>query len=196
MYKLCKTEQSATRQRAIENCLFDLLKQKSYDSITVTELCLEMNMPRKAFYRYFDSKEDALCGLIDHMMSDYTGFSADRSGETERSLSRELEEYFKFWYEKRAFLDAIDRSGLIGVLIDRTINYPVEDRVFMSKFLPNEDDIARDKVFKFAFSGLVYTMITWYRDGFAESTRDMAKLACRMLCEPLFPNLYDLGIGK
>lgn len=196
MYKLCKTEQSANRQRAIENCLFDLLKQKSYDSITVTELCLEMNMPRKAFYRYFDSKEDALYGLIDHTMSDYNGFSVDRSGETDRSLSRELEEYFKFWYEKRDFLDAIDRSGLIGVLIDRTINFPVEDRVFMSKFLPNEDDIARDKVFKFAFSGLVYTMITWYRDGFAESTRDMAKLACRMLCEPLFPNLYDLGIGK
>ena len=196
MYKLCKTEQSATRQRAIENRLFDLLKQKSYDSITVTELCLEMNMPRKAFYRYFDSKEDALYGLIDHTMSDYNGFSVDRSGETDRSLSRELEEYFKFWYEKRDFLDAIDRSGLIGVLIDRTINFPVEDRVFMSKFLPNEDDIARDKVFKFAFSGLVYTMITWYRDGFAESTRDMAKLACRMLCEPLFPNLYDLGIGK
>lgn len=196
MYKLCKTEQSANRQRAIENRLFDLLKQKSYDSITVTELCLEMNMPRKAFYRYFDSKEDALYGLIDHTMSDYNGFSVDRSGETDRSLSRELEEYFKFWYEKRDFLDAIDRSGLIGVLIDRTINFPVEDRVFMSKFLPNEDDIARDKVFKFAFSGLVYTMITWYRDGFADSTRDMAKLACRMLCEPLFPNLYDLGIGK
>ena len=74
MYKLCKTEQSATRQRAIENRLFDLLKQKSYEDITVTELCLEMSMPRKAFYRYFDSKEDTLCGLIDHTMSDYTGF--------------------------------------------------------------------------------------------------------------------------
>ena len=195
MYKLCKIEQSANRQRAIENRLFDLLKQKSYEDITVTELCSEMNMPRKAFYRYFDSKEDALYGLIDHTMSDYNGFSVDRSGETDRSLSRELEEYFKFWYEKRDFLDAIDRSGLIGVLIERTINYPVEDRVSMSKFLPDEDYISRDKVFKFAFSGLVYTMISWYRDGFAESTRDMAKIACRMLREPLFPTLDKLGIN-
>ena len=196
MYKLCKTEQSANRQRAIEDCLFDLLKQKSYEDITVTELCSEMNMPRKAFYRYFDSKEDALYGLIDHTMSDYNGFSVDRSSETDRSLSRELEEYFKFWYEKRDFLDAIDRSGLIGVLIERTINYPVEDRVSMSKFLPDEDDISRDKVFKFAFSGLVYTMISWYRDGFAESTRDMAKIAGRMLRYPLFPSLDKLGISE
>ena len=196
MYKLCKTEQSANRQRAIENCLFDMLEGKSYEDITITELCERMDMPRKSFYRYFDSKEDALHALIDHSMSDYSGFSVDRSGETARSLTRELEEYFKFWYKKRDFLDAIDRSGLMGTLIERTINYPVGDRVHMAKFLPNEDELSRDKVFKFAFSGLVYTMIAWYRDGFAESTHDMAKISCRMLREPLFPGIFAAGIGE
>ena len=39
-------------------------------------------------------------------------------------------------------------------------------------------------------------MINWYRDGFATSTADMAKVACRMLREPLFPNLSKLGIGE
>lgn len=196
MYKLCKTEHSAKRQRAIEDALFEIMRQKPYEEITITELCERMNMPRKAFYRYFDSKDDALYALIDHFMSDYSGFSVDRSGETERSLTREIEEYFKFWYEKRDFLDAIDRSGLMGALIERTINYPINDRVSMSKFLPNDDEVIREKVFKFAFSGLVYTMILWYREGFKVSTREMAKTACRMLREPLFPSLDEIGIGK
>ena len=189
MYKLCKTEQSVKRQRAIEKCLFDLIKQKRYEDVTVTELCEHMDMPRKAFYRYFDSKEDTLYALIDHSMSDYDGFAVDRSGETARSLTREIEEYFKFWYEKRDFLDAIDRSGLMGALIERTINFPINDRVSIAKFLPNEDEATREKVLKFAFSGLVYTMIGWYREGFKSSTREMAKIACRMLREPLFPHL-------
>lgn len=196
MYKLCKTEETAKRQRAIELELLELLKQKRFEDVTITELSDRMNMPRKAFYRYFDSKEDALYALIDHTMSDYSGFTVDRSGETARSLTSELEEYFKFWYEKRDFLAALDRSGLIGALIERTINYPVNDRISMSKFLPGEEELSRDKVFKFAFSGLVYTMIYWYRDGFKSSTRDMAKIASRMLREPLFPSLGDVGIGE
>ena len=194
MYKLCKTEQSVRRQREIENCLFDILKEKKYDEITITELCERMNMPRKAFYRYFDGKDDALSALIDHSMSEYSGFSVDRSGETKRSLTSELEEYFKFWYEKRELLAVLDFSGLIGNLIERTVNYPINDRIITAKFLPNDDDGTRDMIFKFAFSGLVFTMINWYRNGFNVSTRDMAKSACRMLREPLFPTLSDSEI--
>lgn len=194
MYKLCKTDQSTKRQREIENCLFEIMKTQKFEDITVTQLCEKMNMPRKAFYRYFDGKDDALSALIDHSMSEYNGFSVDRSGETKRSLVSELEDYFRFWYEKRELLTALDRSGLMGNLIDRTVNYPIKDRILTSKFLPNDDDVSRSRVFKFAFSGLVYTMISWYRSGFDASTREMAKSACRMLREPLFPTLADAEI--
>jgi AcrR family transcriptional regulator len=196
MYKLCKTEQSANRQREIENCLFDLLRTKSFDDISITEICEKMLMPRKAFYRYFDNKEDALVALIDHSMSEYNGFSVDRSGEIRRSLVGELEEYFLFWYEKRELLSVLDRSGLMGFLVERTINYPIGDRILVAKFLPRDDEKTRERVFKFAFCGLVYTMIGWYREGFVVSTREMAISACRMLCEPLFPDLKELGIEK
>ena len=191
MYKLCKTEQSTKRQREIENCLFEIMKEKRYEEITITELCEKMDMPRKAFYRYFDGKDDTLATLIDHSMSEYAGFTVDRSCETRRSLTSELEEYFRFWYQKRDLLSVLDASGLMGILIDRTINYPVGDRILIAKFLPNDDEVTRDRVFKFAFSGLIYTMINWYRSGFAVSTREMAISACRMLREPLFPTLSN-----
>ncbi|MBQ8303280.1 MAG: TetR/AcrR family transcriptional regulator [Clostridia bacterium] len=196
MYKLCKTEQSVKRQREIENCLLGVMRTKSFEDITITELCEKMKMPRKAFYRYFESKDDALAALIDHSMSEYSGFTVDRSGESNRSLTSELEEYFIFWYHKRDLLDVLDKSGLIGILIERTVNYPVGDRILIERFLPDDDVNVRERVFKFAFSGLVYTMICWYRDGFKVSTRDMAVTACRMLKEPLFPELEKLGINS
>jgi hypothetical protein len=66
----------------------------------------------------------------------------------------------------------------------------------VNKFLPNDDPMMRGQILKFAFSGLVYTMITWYRDGFRISTRDMARVASRLLCEPLFPSLQKLSFGE
>lgn len=196
MYKICKTESSARRQKEIENCLLELMSIKRYEDITITELSEKMNMPRKAFYRYFDSKDDALYALIDHTMAEYSGFTVDKSRDSNRSLRRELEEYFKFWISKQYLLNALDRSGLVGTLIERNISYPVKDVIMLEKFLPDEDRDISESIFKFAFSGLVYTMINWYRDGFATSTADMAKVACRMLREPLFPNLSKLGIGE
>lgn len=196
LYKICKTEVSARRQREIEGCLLELMSAKRYEDITITELSDRMNMPRKAFYRYFDSKEDALCALIDHTMSEYSGFTVDRSGDPHRSLRRELEEYFKFWISKKHLLTALDRSGLVGTLIERNISYPVSDVIMLEKFLPKEDREMSEYIFKFAFSGLVYTMINWYREGFKTSTSDMARIACRMLREPLFPNLLQFGIGE
>ena len=194
MYKLCKTEQSAKRQREIENCLFDIMCVKDYDDITITEICDKMSMPRKAFYRYFDSKEDALMAMLDHSLSEYDGFSVDRSNETNRMLVSELEEYFIFWKQRRELLSALDRSSLLGVLTQRIINYPLKDRIVTAKFLPNDNDKAREMIFKFALSGLMNTMICWYQNCFKESTREMAETSCRMLREPLFPSLAELGI--
>lgn len=39
---------------------------------TIMELCSWLDIPRKAFYRYFSSKEGALYALIDHTLMDFS----------------------------------------------------------------------------------------------------------------------------
>ena len=51
MYKLCKTEQSARRQRELEQGLLAAMSTHQYEEITVSDLCDQMNIPRKSFYR-------------------------------------------------------------------------------------------------------------------------------------------------
>ena len=71
MYKLCKTEQSARRQQEIEEGLLAMMLQQPYEEISVSDLCKKMDLPRKSFYRYFGSKEDALYGLLDRRLMGY-----------------------------------------------------------------------------------------------------------------------------
>ena len=55
MYKLCKTEESCKRQALIEEVTLDLMHKKPFDEIKVSEICQYADIPRKAFYRYFDT---------------------------------------------------------------------------------------------------------------------------------------------
>ena len=193
MYKLCKTEQSAKRQKEIEKALLEAMEKKSYGDITITELCDNLEMPRKAFYRYFESKEDALYGLIEHTMSEYQSFSAV-GGERVKKLRKEIEQYYLFWFQNKRLLDVLDKNNMLGKLIEVSVNFPVNDMVSMKKFLPDDSDLIREKIFKFAVCGLVFQMIDWYRDGFKMNVADVAMISCRILSKPLFPNLDKLGI--
>ena len=194
MYKLCKTEQSTKRQRAIENALLDLMSKKQFQEISITELCEKLSMPRKTFYRYFDSKEDTLYALIEHTMSEYQSFPASPNHEGLRTLTGEIENYYKFWICHKPLLDALHRNNMLEKILEVSVSFPVKDMVSLKKFLPDDSEWAREKIFKFAVCGLCFQMIDWYKSGFKTSISDMARISCRTLSKPLFPNLDKLGI--
>ena len=194
MYKLCKTEQSTKRQRAIENALLDLMSKKQFQEISITELCEKLSMPRKTFYRYFDSKEDTLYALIEHTMSEYQSFPASPNQEGLRTLTGEIENYYKFWICHKPLLDALHRNNMLEKILEVSVSFPVKDMVSLKKFLPDDSEWAREKIFKFAVCGLCFQMIDWYKSGFKTSISDMARISCRTLSKPLFPNLDKLGI--
>jgi len=193
MYKLCKTEQSARRQKEIEQALYRALEKKNYADITITELCLTLKMPRKTFYRYFDSKDDALYALIEHTMLEYQNLDP-KSNAGQRTLHNEIRMFFEFWYQKREFLDTLTKNSMLDKVIEVSVNLPIKDLVSLSKFLPDDTEWARGRIFKFAVCGLITSMIDWYRDGFRTGISDMVDISCRVLSQPLFPNLEKLGI--
>jgi AcrR family transcriptional regulator len=139
MYKLCKTEQSAKRQREIESALLEIMSKKSYNEITITELCERLDMPRKTFYRYFESKDDALYALIEHTMTEYSGFTIS-SGEGVRTLKKEIEKYYAFWLDHKILLDALYKNNMLEKIIEVSLNFPINDMVSIKKFLPDDSE--------------------------------------------------------
>ena len=136
MYKLCKTEQSANRQRQLENGLLAAMLSRHYEEISVSDLCDNLNIPRKSFYRYFSSKDGALHALIDHTLIGFEGFTLPYRRGVGRTLLGELEGFFQFWVEHKPLLDALCRSSMSGVLIERAITHALSESVMPTRFLP------------------------------------------------------------
>ena len=186
MYKLCKTEQSAVRQRELEKGLLKMMQTVRYEDISVSDLCEQLQIPRKSFYRYFSSKDGALYALLDHTLMEFAGFSAEYERRGAPSVHVVLESFFQFWVAHRELLDALARSGITGLFIDRAIAYSLTEDILPRQYLPNDSPEMQRHIIMFGVCGLMSMVMTWYRDGFSPPASEMAVVALRILNQPLF----------
>lgn len=185
MYKLCKTAQSAQRQRELEHGLLEAMKQERYEDISVSDLCAELHIPRKTFYRYFDSKDGALYALIDHTLLEYEGFTVGYDGG--RGMLRELERLFLFWQERKDLLDALGESGLSGILIERAIHFALTDAAMSHNFFSEDSEEMQKHITMFGVCGLLSMVLAWHSSSFDKPASELAAVAVRLLSKPLFP---------
>jgi len=185
MYKLCKTEQSVARQRQLEQGLMELMLQKSFEDISITELCQHLGITRKTFYRFFSGKDGCLYAMLDHTMLDFFTNSPVPGRATGNALG-DLDQFFLFWYSRQRFLEALQKSGKLGILLERAIQLATREQI-IPKYLSSWHLDLQDSAMAFAISGL-YSMLTqWQSQGFLTPPEEMAKVATRMLTKPLIP---------
>ena len=187
MYKLCKTEESSKRQREIEEILVKLMLEKHYDEISVSEICDAANIPRKSFYRYFDGKEGVKQALLVHTLAEFNSFRS--TGGADSKLREEFESFFAFWKSKREFIEAFDKSGLTGLVVESATTYAMEEFGSVQMYLSDSEDREKVLAYQFVICGLLTMTINWYRSGFAETIPNLARTATNLITKPLFENL-------
>lgn len=192
MYKLCKTEQSARRQHALEAGLLAAMGSHHYEQISVSDLCDQLEIPRKSFYRYFASKDGALQALLDHTLMEYETYPLTTAPGETRTVQQELERFFQFWIHQKALLDALQRSNLSSLLIERAVAYTLNGVFMPRRFLPQDTRDVQEQVIAFAICGLMSMVINWHRSGYPHPASHMARLAVRLVNQPLFPNVGEL----
>lgn len=185
MYKLCKTEQSAARQRQLEEGLLSAMKMKRYEEITISELCDQMDIPRKSFYRYFSSKDGALHALLDHTLLEFEQRTGMLSGNGLLSDRMDFKSFFEFWYQQKQLLDALEKSGISGVLVQRAINQARDEYVAPSYMIPQELQAVQYHAVSFAICGMMSMVTQWHHDGYRESVSEMAAIAAQVMTRPL-----------
>lgn len=190
MYKLCKTEQSATRQRELEQKLMQLMSIKRYEDISVSDFCSFAGIPRKAFYRYFSGKDGALYALIDHTLMEYAQFRIPYLQEDPQDLIRELECFFGFWQIQKPLLDALKLNGLSGVLLDR-VSHSLQE-LSLNRMKSGENEFFHRQIVWFAVSGIMTMVINWHNDGLRESAWAMAAVTGRILNTKLSDSVRGL----
>ena len=186
MYKLCKTEQSATRQRQLEQGLLQIMQIKRYEDISISDLCDRLCVPRKSFYRYFSGKDGALAALIDHTLMDFSHLLPVGSKAKNSTAASELDRFFRFWRERKSLLDALQRSGLSGMLVERSMSHAMQERL-MPRYLNGLPDYMQELAMTFCVSGLLALVIQWHHNGYREGVEEIVRVASMMLSKPLIP---------
>ena len=176
MYKTCHTEESSRRQRDLEAGLLAALGTSPYEKITLTELCRQLEIPRKSFYRYFPTKEDCLLALIDHTLADCNEIALKGWTGAENLDEATLLRFFRFWQEHTDFLDMIRDNDLRFLLLERTT-------VIVDRMKENAEaaSFARNQVEYFIAYGLITTVLRWHHFGFQGSPEEMAEVFGNLL---------------
>ena len=186
MYKLCKSEHSALRQREMEQQLLKMMGTVRYEDITVSELCTQAGFSRKAFYRYFSGKEGALYALIDHTLWELDSFPFTEN--TGRNASREkMVWFFQFWKNQKPLLDALDFSGISELLMKRMLVYAMSGPGVIRHFLTyrNSNLAAEEYAMTFGVCGLTSIAFEWHRRGYQQSPEEIGQIALELLTKPL-----------
>ena len=179
MYKYCITEESALRQRQLEQCLQELMLTESYPQITISDICGRAGISRKSFYRYFSSKEGCLYALLDHAVFDGASFYLPNHND-DQSMRVIYERFFRYWKEKRALLDALSRNNLNLQLVERMMLYTAQEENEFRIFLRDRINDSHERSL-FYIGGVMTLVLDWHRSGYQKSILQMSKVLADLI---------------
>ena len=186
MYRQCTSEKAAAQQRQFEAALQEMLKDRLFEEISISELCRYTGLSRKTFYRLFESKQDVLYSLIDRIIRDYIRFRLPQE-KAAASVPVDLLSFYCYWLEQRSLLDALSKNGISTTLYDRCIRHVIEeDTDILLQLGATPGQMTDQETVTFYLSGLLTLVVAWHHNNYRKTPEEMAALTHKLLTEPLF----------
>lgn len=165
--RVLKTEQ------ALESALLKLMRGKSIDQITTTELCREAGINRNTFYAHYPNPTSLLERVEDEFIKVIVGIIDDTVKD--QGYSMLLQRVFEAIIEHKALsLVLLSRNGDPNYLrrIIETARVPViEYWRELGTDLPQED---LDMLFTFLSHGSKQVILLWVENGFDKTPPELA----------------------
>ena len=179
MYKHCNTEESAQRQRQLEQCLLELMADTPYVSITIGQICQKVGISRKSFYRYFDSKEGCLHALLDHVIMDGSSYYIANSNDNYTDLSFCVR-VFEYWQQQTPLLDALEKNGQSMQLPQRMVRHILTEEPDYARYMgiaPN--DVVEHVVYM--VSGVIGMVLAWHHEYYQKTASQMGAILYQLI---------------
>ncbi len=181
MYKECKTVQSANRQIGIAKTLSEMMLTQPYEEISVSDLCKKAEIPRKSFYRYFDTKDDTFNFLVDKMLLECDNM-IERGRTLELAVNIELlTQRFKYFKEHRNLIGAIANNRLSIPTIQRICETVVSRINGVGISITIEDRMKIAVVTAVIFA----TIMSWHHSNYETPCGELAVMTYQLLTKPL-----------
>ncbi|MDR3598340.1 TetR/AcrR family transcriptional regulator [Clostridium sp.] len=154
--------------------LFDLMKEKPYNNITVTEIADKAQLARRTFYRNFKVKEDLLSEYASYLFEDYIKCIKENTILTFSTL---LITYFEFWNNHIKELELLKQNNLFYLIIqEANLFIPDLNRLIEAQWHNYENSIEERYICLFNVGGLWNVLSEWIEDKERRSPKEMAKI--------------------
>lgn len=166
-----KTKRNRFTRMCIGEALINLMEQRDYDSIKISDIVAKAGISRMTYYNYYHSKTDILEDYLQEMVADYlrSANQAETNGKIGGFQDYEhILHALNFFDQYADFFLTLARAGLHSIIID-AVNRFMEERI-----LP----IYPRSVYRlYYYSGaLLNTFLKWEENGKQESTEEIAEI--------------------
>ncbi len=191
MYSRCVSEKSAGQQRKFEAALMELMEEKLFENISISELCRKVNLSRKTFYRLYEAKADVVYAMIDHAIMDTETFVPDPSVG-----AGGMHHFLAYWKSRKRLLDVLAKNQISALLSQQVISLVLEEEPEIVNCFSGENLSMRDELVTFCISGVFSLVLDWHKRGFDRSIDEMSRVLMNVIMtapvkEPLIANIYQ-----
>lgn len=181
---------SYRRRIQIEDCLYENMLHTPYQSISVTDICRQVGISRKAFYNYYHDKDTCLRSIISRTIRGallhITSNVPDNATPLEACVS-----LLEYWKSCRQYFDVIQRNGLFYLVLEENIRYILEEDKSLLDLL-STPEVKSDMDILCCYMASQQTLILqWYSRGFDTPTEEMARKYLRIMHLPMISSPED-----
>lgn len=170
--------------RMIEEGLFQLMEEKPYARITVSEITKRADVSRRTFYRLYREKDEVLHHYLEGLCREYR----TKLPVLEKYDIRQIAwEYFSFWYQYRDFLLLMHRCGLDEMLyyeISCASREVVEARIGNQRYKNSSE---MEYFADYSTGGFTLLLQRWVAKGMKEKPKQYARLVSDSLLKYICP---------
>ena len=166
-------------KRLLKDALTELLSEKEFGAVSVTDICTRADVNRSTFYAYYKNPRELLQELEDDTLSKIPIFSDDAP---EITHTKQLQENFTDFFDYVKQNAALFRVLVLGNS-DSDFSRRLVDTIFV-KFKPRskkkKTSLQMRYGYLYSISGTIGMMKDWLKNDFPLSPKTFAQLALKM----------------
>ncbi len=165
-----KNQANILAKECIVTALMQLLEEKPFSAITISELTERAGVSRMTYYRNYQAKEDIFEIYLDDVLEHYREDVQELMLKGNYYDKDNMVHYFSYLKDHRIFLECLVKNGF-GHLLLRTIS-----KYVMATWYREGDGVERYYMLQ-AFAGALFTLyLTWSNNGMQETPEQMAEI--------------------
>ena len=171
-----KNPENLLVRESIFLALMQLMENKNFDDITVTEITARAGVSRMAYYRNYKDKKEILLAYLDELFENYWRHVYNEPQDDFQSACL----YFNYFRENKSFITTLLNTGLSQLILNRHNLYL--KTIFKDLYSHISLESMEEKyVISFLSGGLFKILIDWTDNDMNESNESMAKIVCALM---------------